>query len=173
MVKVILRQYFPSATLGVSIQERIQRLKTYLIKCGTRILIVDHAHNLLAGTAAKVNHTLEFLVGLIEDTGISVVMAGSERLRTIMTNHVRLRSAPRVFGLKPFSYDSAYKKYLTSVIQSMPFDCRPIIDNPLYSSLFDKTGGLPGRIVDEVRKLAMGLAAENGHNRDRRPQKGR
>lgn len=131
---------------------------------GTKLIILDEAHNMLAHDAGKIAPVMaKALRSLVNDAVFSLVLAGTDELQSIYNNQELTERCndPVDFGPPPVDDTAACIEFF-SFVQEF---CREmhrlgVVDrpfNPLGSvhecaMLFDMTSGLMGQFVRLVRR---------------------
>ena len=160
IAKSVLSVFNREAALG-SKAELFARLPAYLMACGTRILIIDHAHWLANGRGIDVRQSLTLLCDLQTKTGVNIVMVGSGAIMEIVEGFRNLGKEVKTLELQAFRNDKEYHIFLRQFSKQIPLDCSSLTTEPLRSSLLRMSGGFPGRLVDTIRSAAK-QALEEG-----------
>lgn len=158
--KSILRRFGTCATIGREARQLLLRLETYLVRCQTNLLILDHSGNLLDGRIQGLG-VLDLLEELLRTTKVRVVLAGSNRFCDTISNHPSLRGYSRRIWVRPFTGNEK-REFIRRLSDFLPSEMYKASKAHLIALEFDITCGYPGHVVDSLRKeVFRGGIAEN------------
>lgn len=152
---LILRALNVPTPDSASTSKRRTQLLGVLPKPGTRMLILDEAHNVLAATRTKQELFLQELKFLSNELKIHIVCIGTvEVLRAIQTNQQNgNRFEPR--SLARWRFGKAFVNFACKLAESMGINHKEFFaDEAFARSLFEMSEGLTG----ELRRIIAHVA---------------
>lgn len=136
--------------------------RNLLHRAGTRMLIVDEIHSMLAGTARAQRVFLNTLRFLANDLRIPLVCAGTDEARIALLTDAQLAERFDAFELFRWKDDAAFRRLLVSCMTVLPLRRPSQIDTPsCRSRILKLTEGVTNRIFRLIETAAV-KAIENG-----------
>lgn len=148
-----------SATEG----EKIDVFLEMLHACATRVLLIDELHSILAGPIHKQLAMLNTFKYLSNESGVSIVAAGTAAAKDVMATEMELANRFAVWPLPRWVHtDLEYRRLLQRFETVLPLREESGLDQPeLANAIFDLSDGTIGGIGDAVRDTAI-KAIETG-----------
>jgi len=148
-----------SATDGEKIDVFLEMLRA----CETQIILIDELHSILAGPTHKQLAMLNTLKYLSNESGVSIVAAGTEAAQDVLATEPELANR---FGVRPLPRwvhtDPEYRMLLQRFEATLPLrQASRLGQTELANAVFDLSGGTIGGIADTVRDSAI-AALESG-----------
>lgn len=158
--------------VGVNARQ-LYRQRTVLIAAlhayNTRLLFIDEAHRLLrvsdrTALSTRDHEIAEFVCEVMDEAGVGVVLAGTDRLVDLMEKDSHLASRiPGMYRLQPFQPGPQWIGFIRAFIkQCTVFDLKPLGSGNLPSGLWAATGGSP-RGTKRLITEAVLLSWQKGH----------
>lgn len=149
-----------SATEGEKIDLFLEQLRA----CGTRIMLIDELHSILAGPTYKQLTMLNTFKYLSNESGVSIVAAGTAGARDALATEPELANR---FDERPLPRwdpaDPAYKKLLQRFEAVLPLREASLLgQTALANAIFDISEGTIGGIARAVRDSAIAALKSGG-----------
>lgn len=123
----------------------------------TKVLIIDELHSILAGSTSRQLHVLNTLKYISNETGVSMVLAGTEGARDALATDKELQSRFPERPLPRWKHnDVEYYKLLAQFEMTLPLkEASGLKDRALAELIFDFSEGYLGGIAEAVRESAI------------------
>lgn len=154
-----------------SAQELYFNLLNYLKKAGVELIILDEFQHVIEhGRGKLVQESSDWLKGLINDSGIPIVLSGLEKIKKILKTNTQLeRRFMQIVELKKFGESEEgredFKEFLRHLERHIPFEVPvPLSSEELSARLYFASHGSLNVVMKIVRK-AVGLATRENKKR--------
>jgi hypothetical protein len=123
---------------------------------GTRMLIVDEVHSMLAGTARAQRIFLNTLRFLANDIRMPLVCAGTDEARMALLTDSQLAERFDALELSPWKDDMAFRRLLASISAMLPLRNQSSLDSSACRQIILKrTDGITTRIFRLIESAAI------------------
>jgi replication-associated recombination protein RarA len=123
---------------------------------GTRMLVVDEVHSMLAGSARAQRVFLNTLRFLANDIRIPLVCAGTDEARMALLTDSQLAERFDALELSPWKDDIAFRRLLASLAAVLPLRKESQIDSPASrKTILKRTEGITTRIFRLIESAAI------------------
>lgn len=142
-----------SHTTSVKLELFVEQLRC----SGTKVLLIDELHSILAGSTSRQLHVLNTLKYISNETGVSMVLAGTEGARDALATDKELQSRFPERPLPRWKHnDIEYYKLLAQFEMSLPLKQASGLKNKqLAESIFEFSAGYLGGISQAIREAAI------------------
>jgi hypothetical protein len=149
----ILIPYKKSHTLS----QKEHLIKHHGSKLGTKMLIVDEIHNILAGSPTKRAFFMNSVKGLSNQMKLNIVVFGVSTALLATSTDEQIQSRFKPMKLPKWRLDEEYASLLASLELTLPFGKHPGLstDTKLATKILDLSEGVLGYIVEIVNKCAI------------------
>lgn len=136
-------------------ENRLKRVRNYVDRCKTRMLLVDEIHNLLSGSARQLEETCNLIKYLANDLGLAVVLAGTERAENVIASDPQLVSRFPIIKMPKWVDGQTYRAFLTYLESTIPLP-KPsnLASEEKASFLMRESAGVLGHIIRSVKNAA-------------------
>lgn len=142
-----------------SVEYKMQKVELILRKTGTRILIIDELHHVLAGSARQQSGFLNVLKHLSNELSISIVAAGIEDAKNVINSDSQMENRFIPLELPRWSFNEDYLRLIATYESRLPFKEKSDLHLPEISQkILDMSEGLIGEINQIIVKLACAAA---------------
>ena len=144
----------------------LQRLITVLRKIQTKVLLLDELNNLLAGTVGKTRFMMNMLKYISNETGISIVAAGTKDALHVLATDAQLESRFPTRVLPRWKENSEeFSQLLYDFEYVLPLkNASNLVSLPIRGMIFGLGDGLIGDIAATIKSAAE-IAVENKEER--------
>jgi hypothetical protein len=130
--------------------------RNLLQTAGTRMLIVDEVHSMLAGTARDQRVFLNTLRFLANDIRIPLVCAGTDEARLALLTDSQLAERFDALELPRWTNDTAFRRLLVSIAATLPLRKDSTLDSQACREIILKrTDGITMRIFRLIESAAI------------------
>lgn len=152
-------------------QELYFNLLQYLQKAGVELIILDEFQHVIEhGRGKLVQESSDWLKGLLNDSGIPIVLAGLENVKKILQANVQLeRRFMQIVELKRFGKSDAaradFTEFLRHLEKHIPLELPvPLSSDEMATRFYFASNGTLTVVMRTVRK-AVGLAKKENKTR--------
>jgi len=133
---------------------KIFELQNLLPKLGTRMLIVDELHHILAGTVRDRSVFLNVLKSLSSEFGIPIVGIGTKELLRAMHTDEQFASRFEPYRLKQWNADEDYARFLVQLCRHAGFkDTSAVKQKGFVRTIHRQSKGLTGEAWKLMSRL--------------------
>jgi hypothetical protein len=136
--------------------QKVDMIRYYLDKIGTRILIVDEIHNVLCGSVAKQRAFMNALKNLGNLLQISLVLVGTKDALIATGTDLQISSRFRPMGLPLWKLDTDFACLMASIETILPLRRKSSLATiEVASEVFELTEGFIGEIMALVKDAVL------------------
>lgn len=145
--------------------QKIEDIKYYFEKIGTRMLIVDEIHNVLSGSVIKQRAFMNALKNLGNKMMIPIVLVGTKDALVATSTDMQISSRFKPVRLSLWKLDRDFVQLLASIEQTLPLK-KPssLASKELAPEIQRLSEGQIGEIVSVVNEAAI-MAIKTGSER--------
>lgn len=145
--------------------QKLDDIKYYFEKIGTRMLIVDEIHNVLSGSMIKQRAFMNALKNLGNKMMIPIVLVGTKDALVATSTDMQISSRFKPIRLPLWKLDMEYAQMLASIEQTLPLKrSSSLASRELAPEIHRLSEGQIGEIVSVVSEAAV-MAIKNGSER--------
>lgn len=142
-------------------QQKQEQIIHLLPQLGTRMIIIDELHNILAGKVDRRNLFLNGLKFLSNELRIPLVAIGTNDARVALQTDQQLGNRFRPFHLSRWKPNPEYSRFVIQLFRVFDLDAKPFAKGSHSLAKFHSlTGGLTGETWSLVRAVALHCRAE-------------
>jgi Cdc6-like AAA superfamily ATPase len=135
----------------------LERLVLKIFKTvGTKVVVIDEIHNLLAGSSSKQREFLNLLRFLGNELRISLVGVGTKDAYLAIRSDDQLENRFEPLLLPHWQYDHEYLRLLASYLAMLPLkNPSPLTHAAIAEFIFDKSEGTIGETTNLLKAAAV------------------
>jgi hypothetical protein len=152
-----LRQFNITPLKSHTTPQKLEIFIEQLRSSETRVVLVDELHSILAGSTSRQLHVLNTLKYISNETGVSMVFAGTEGARDALATDRELQSRFPERPLPRWKHkDIEYRRLLAQFEMTLPLrTASGLKDAVLAEAVFELSEGYLGGIAEAVREAAI------------------
>jgi hypothetical protein len=152
----LLRALGAPVLMGRTLSKTKDTCRNLLQLHGTRLLVIDEIHSMLAGTPRAQRVFLNTLRFLANDCRIPLVCAGTDEARLALLTDSQLAERFDAFELPRWRNDMAFRRLLVSVSAILPLCKESRLDTPVCRKvILDRSDGVTTRIFRLIESACV------------------
>jgi len=157
------RRFFAQllATAGAPIRSRCdiveleQTALRILRTIGVKVLVIDEAHNILAGPQREQRIILNTLRFLSNELGLSLVCLGISDAREAISGDVQLARRIDEIQLHRWAADEEFQMLIASILRNLPLRNPSLLTARAVRKILQMTDGVSARVFRMLNELAI------------------
>lgn len=126
-------------------RRREEKVMNLLPNLGTRMVIIDELHNVLAGSARQRDYFLNMLKFMNNDLGLSIVGIGTDEVRSAVKYNPQMKSRFDEFVMPEWQVDKEYFSFLVQICKRVELkDLKFLEDGNFVRRVHTLSEGLTG-----------------------------